>query len=87
MKTTNAPEIQSPAVWSSREAYLLALVCLLCGFGMGYLIRGSSPAMPVSVGAATPAAQAATNDTALHSAEALQPLAAPMLAAVTSSPE
>jgi tetratricopeptide (TPR) repeat protein len=86
MKKTNTPEVQVPVAWSSREAYLLALVCLLCGFGMGYFIRGSSPAMPISVGAATPAAQAPADGPTLHSAEALQPLAAPMLAAVKADP-
>jgi tetratricopeptide (TPR) repeat protein len=87
MKKTNAPEVESSTGWSSREAYLLALVCLLCGFGMGYFIRGSSPALPVSVGAATPLAPAPSDGATLHSAEALQPLAAPMLAAVKADPK
>jgi tetratricopeptide (TPR) repeat protein len=87
MKTTNAPDVQSPTPWSSREAYLLALVCLLCGFGMGYFVRGSSPAMPATVGAATPATQSPTSGSTLHSADALQLLAAPMLAAVKADPK
>src|SRR6266513_3098846 len=28
--------------WTSTQAYMLAVVCLLAGFGVGYLLRGSA---------------------------------------------
>jgi cytochrome c-type biogenesis protein CcmH/NrfG len=71
------------ATWTSREAYLLALVCLTSGLLLGYLFRGSSPPVPVTAGAATPAA----NAPAMPTAEALQPLAAPLLAALKVDPK
>jgi tetratricopeptide (TPR) repeat protein len=44
-----------PASWTAREAYLLAVVCLLVGLAMGYLIR-SSAAEPMASTAGVPAA-------------------------------
>jgi tetratricopeptide (TPR) repeat protein len=89
MKKNNASEAAplNGNVWTSREAYLLAMVCLLCGLVMGYLVRGSSPAAPLAVGAATPAQNPAPGSAPLHSAEAVQPLAAPMLAALKADPK
>ena len=87
MKNNNASEVNSQAAWTSREAYLLALVCLLCGLALGYLIRGSSPDVTRSVGAATPEVSVPVGAPTLHSAEALQPLAAPVLAAVKADPK
>lgn len=31
-----------PATWTSREAYLLAAICLIAGIALGYLFHGSS---------------------------------------------
>jgi cytochrome c-type biogenesis protein CcmH/NrfG len=42
----------SPAKWRPRQVYIMAIVCLLLGLGMGYLARGSSS--PASTAAATP---------------------------------
>src|SRR5437879_7430739 len=50
------------ATWTSREAYLLALVCLTAGLLVGYLLHGSSPGLGPVVGptpGATPAASGA----------------------------
>ena len=92
MKKNNAPEPQpeAPVFWSSREAYLLALVCLFCGFAIGYFVRGSSATIPATAGAATPQQQAQqqpAGNTQLHNAEAASLVAAPLLAAVKADPK
>lgn len=92
MKKNNAPEPQ-PEVqsqWSSREAYLLALVCLFCGFAIGYFVRGSSPTAPTAtVAAAQQPAQGgqSANSPQVHSPEAANLVAAPLLAAIKADPK
>ena len=76
----------SNGTWTSREAYLLALVCLTVGLLVGYIFRGSAPA-PVTVGATSPAISAPAAPGAMPSAESLQPLAAPLLAALKVDPK
>jgi tetratricopeptide (TPR) repeat protein len=86
-----AQPIPTPnAAWSSREAYLLGLACLLAGLAMGYLIRGSSQPFGDRTGAPTVpagAAQPATTSAPLPTAQTLQPLAAPLLAAIKAEPK
>ncbi len=72
--------------WTSREAYLLALVCLTAGLLIGYILRGSSPPSPATVGATVPAPGTPPAPGALPTAESLQPLAAPLLAALKADP-
>lgn len=75
---------QPPAgTWSSREAYLLALVCLLTGLVMGYLFHGSSAPVAPTVAAAQPAAPP---QAAMPSGQDLGPLAAPLLSALKVDP-
>ena len=73
--------------WTGREAYLLALVCLLSGLAVGYLFRGSSSPAGASVGAQTPATNAPAEQGPVHSPEAVKPLAAPLLAALELDPK
>jgi tetratricopeptide (TPR) repeat protein len=82
---------QPRGTWSSREAYLLALACLVSGLLMGYLLRGTSPGVPsaamIPAGASAPASQAAGGMAPPPAtAETLQPLAAPLLAALKADP-
>ena len=80
--------------WSSREAYLLGLVCLMAGLLIGYLFRGSSS--PLATGGQpvfnSPGQVPATGGSMAPvagppaTAESLQPLAAPLLAAVRVDP-
>lgn len=70
--------------WTSREAYLLALVCLLSGLVLGYLFRGSSPP-PSTTLAAQPSAPAPGGGP-MPSAQDLNPIAAPLLAALKVDP-
>jgi tetratricopeptide (TPR) repeat protein len=80
---------QLGGMWTSREAYLLALVCLVAGLLIGYLLRGSSPLVATSPAAATPGMPAtgpAAAPAAPATAESVQPLAAPMLAALKADP-
>jgi cytochrome c-type biogenesis protein CcmH/NrfG len=73
-------------LWTLREAYLLALVCLLSGLVLGYIFHDSSPtAVPrsVSVPESAPAAAPARPPTA----QDLSPLTAPLLAALQVDPK
>jgi tetratricopeptide (TPR) repeat protein len=77
-------------MWSSREAYLLALVCLLSGLVLGYLFHGTSPAaVPAAVSAASapPAAGGPAGPGAMPTAQDLAPLAVPMLNALKVDPQ
>jgi len=82
-------EESSSGYWTSREAYLLALVCLFAGMTLGYLFRGSSAQAPISAGVAAPApaAPAPNSGPVLHSTQALEPIAAPLVAAVKANPK
>src|SRR5574337_1795710 len=80
----------SGGTWTNREAYLLAMVCLISGLLLGYLFRGSSPvpsSVPVTAGAPMPATGASPGAAAPVTAESLQPLAAPLLAALKADPK
>ncbi len=80
----------SGGTWTSREAYLLALVCLMLGLVVGYMFRGSAAvpgAVPVTTAGVTPPAGAPQAPSAPPTAESLQPLAAPLLAALKADPK
>ncbi|MBI3670691.1 MAG: tetratricopeptide repeat protein, partial [Acidobacteria bacterium] len=80
----------SGGTWTSREAYLLALVCLMLGLVVGYMFRGSAAvpgAVPVTTAGVTPPAGASPAPSAPPTAESLQPLAAPLLAALKADPK
>ncbi len=80
----------SGSTWTSREAYLLALVCLTLGLVVGYMFRGSSTApgaVPVTTAGVTPSAGLPAAPSAPPPAESLQPLAAPLLAALKADPK
>lgn len=89
MPRETQPVAAGSNTWTSREAYLLALVCLFVGLVLGYLFRGSSPPAATALGAnpavATPAPAPGQGPT--HSAEALAPFAAPLLAALQTDPK
>ena len=79
---------QPNAAWTSREAYLLALVCLTVGLLLGYIFRGSAPiagSLPAVAGAAAPATGGPTNHGPAPTAESLQLLVAPLLAALKAN--
>ena len=38
---TNAPQTTVPQKWTSTQAYVMAVVCLVVGCAVGYLLRGS----------------------------------------------
>src|SRR5712691_10691805 len=86
------------ATWTSREAYLLALVCLTAGLLVGYLLHGSSPGLgpvvgptpgvtPAASGAGMPLSGAPAVAGAAATAASLQPQAAPLLAALKADPK
>jgi len=75
----------SAKTWSSREAYLLAMVCLFVGLVAGWLLRGSS--LP---GASPPAAAtvpSASSGEPMQSAASLNLEAQPLLDALKANPK
>jgi cytochrome c-type biogenesis protein CcmH/NrfG len=83
-------EPPSTATWTSREAYLLAAVCLLLGLAAGYLLR--SPAASSTVTASGTAGPAAGQASALPGSIALlsgnlASAAAPIQAALKTDPK
>ncbi len=73
------------ATWTSREAYLLALVCLVVGLIVGYIFRGSAPLGSPGLTAA-PLASAPAGKQPAQSPQMLAQLAKPLLAAVKAEP-
>ncbi|HWQ03487.1 MAG TPA: tetratricopeptide repeat protein [Candidatus Nitrosotenuis sp.] len=82
-------EVSPPAAsnaWSPREAYLLATVCLLAGVVLGYLVRGSGSIPPAPANSVSAATSTSTSPPS-HSAADLEPLTAPLLAALRADPK
>ncbi len=78
-------EQKAEGTWTSREAYLLALASLLAGLVTGYIFHGAPAATAPAVAAA--GAQLPGAQQAMPTAQELQPLAAPLLAALKVQPE
>lgn len=77
---------ERPEGWTGREVLLLGLACLTLGILIGYAFRGPTTAAPLAAGVAPqPGAQAPGSP--LHSAEAVRPFAAPMLALLEKDPK
>jgi cytochrome c-type biogenesis protein CcmH/NrfG len=76
------------SVWTSTQAYVLAVFCLLLGVGLGYLFRGSAP--NTAQAAVTAASQQGIDPRQQPTAEmqaAAAQAAAPLLEAVNKNPK
>jgi cytochrome c-type biogenesis protein CcmH/NrfG len=71
--------------WSSTQAYVLAVFCLLLGVGLGYLFRGSASPAPAQTAAAT-TSQPQTAAPSADMQAAVAQAAAPLLEAVNRNP-
>lgn len=84
-------ENQTPntAKWTSTQAYVLSVICLLVGVAVGYLARGSASQASVGqaqAGAATAKAAAAQSLTPEQMRQMAESQAAPLLAQLKSDP-
>lgn len=82
----------STAAWSSKQAYILAVICLALGGMAGYLLRGSSPPdMPETTAAAAntgmPGGTAAQQPTPEQLAHMAEKQAEPLLQKLQSRPD
>jgi len=75
----------SAKTWSSREAYLLAMVCLFVGLVAGWLLRGSS--LPGASPPAAATAPSASSGESMQSAASLNLEAQPLLDALKANPK
>jgi tetratricopeptide (TPR) repeat protein len=84
-----APQPSIPAkTWSTREAYLLAMVCLFVGLIAGWLLRGSSsPVSPVVTAPTAANAPSVPSGESLQSAASLNQEARPLLDALKVNPK
>ncbi|HMK30885.1 MAG TPA: tetratricopeptide repeat protein [Terriglobales bacterium] len=92
MATENdAPRRTSGQTWTSTQAYVLALVCLLAGIAVGYLVRGSGSTAappPASTQAAAPAGlPSAPQPTPEQMAHMAQKQVEPLLARLKTDPK
>lgn len=55
--STNRKTEPTITAWTASQAYTMAVVCLLLGLAVGYLLRGSSAAPLAQAAVATPSAQ------------------------------
>jgi cytochrome c-type biogenesis protein CcmH/NrfG len=85
--TKNQPS-QSETIWTSTQAYILAVFCLVLGVGLGYLFRGS--AAPATAQASAPTAQQGSGVNQQPSAADMQAAVAqaagPLMEAVNRNP-
>ena len=79
------PTEPSSRAWSSREAYLLGLVCLFVGLVGGYLIRGSSS--PVASPPPPPPPTSTSSGESMQSPASLNLEAQPLLDALRANPK
>ena len=79
------PPPTSAKMWSSREAYLLAMVCLFVGLIAGWLLRGSSS--PVANAPAAAPAPSTSPGESMQSAASLNLEAQPLLDALKANPK
>lgn len=86
VSTISPRTVQTP--WTAKQAYGLAVFCLLLGVALGYLFRGSaSPASQVSASApASTGMNAAAKPTAEQQRALVDQAAGPLLDAVTKNP-
>lgn len=101
---TETMEIQTQSggkPWTSAQAYVMAVICLLIGIAAGYLMRGSSrpaaavavqtQATPANVAPAVPAEATSGDTTAQVTPQQLRQMtdkqAAPLLAALQKNPQ
>ena len=54
------PKQPGAGQWTSTQAYVLSVICLLVGVAVGYLVRGSAPTDTATVQARTAAAESST---------------------------
>ncbi len=85
-------------VWNSTQVYIMAVLCLVLGIAVGYLLRGSglmsSPEAPAAVPSAAPAGAGQVQTpgmggmpTGQQSADLVDKAAAPMLATLKTNPK
>jgi len=79
------PPPASAKTWSSREAYLLAMVCLFVGLIGGWLLRGSS--LPEANAPAAPPAANTPPSESMQSVASFNQEAQPLLDALRANPK
>src|ERR1700756_3930375 len=79
--------------WTSTQAYVLSVICLLVGVAVGYLVRGSAPApdnvaahAPISAGESLPAPGASQQPTTEQLRQMADTQAQPLLKQLESDP-
>jgi cytochrome c-type biogenesis protein CcmH/NrfG len=85
-------QVRTTAAWTSKQAYILAVICLVLGGLGGYLLRGSSsPDMPDNTAAAasqaTPGGAAAQQPTPEQLAHMAEKQAEPLLQKLQGRPD
>jgi cytochrome c-type biogenesis protein CcmH/NrfG len=96
--TTGSQRQSQTTVWSSGQAYIIAVLCLLLGLAVGYLLRGTLAATPAEqpVAAAVPAPADSGPlttpgmggmPTGQQSADLVDKAAEPMLATLKANPK
>ena len=82
---------RTTAPWTSKQAYILAVICLVLGGVAGYLMRGSSSAdlsaNPAAASSATPGAAGAQQPTPEQLAHMAEKQAEPLLQKLQSRPD
>ncbi len=84
-----ATKTSAAGQWTSTQAYVISVICLLVGVAFGYLLRGSAPtqvAGPVNAAPAPTAANSAPQPTPQQLKQMADTEAQPLLAQLKSDP-
>jgi len=87
-----ASHIADTSNWTSMQAYMLAVFCLVLGVALGYLFRGSAPPAAATTAASTTSDSSAAQDsqaqlTPEQQKEMIDQAVAPLLATLRTNPE
>ena len=81
---------RQPKLWSNTSTYMMAAICLVLGFGIGYLVRTPADATSAPATVAAPSQAAPTGMTSAPTPQDLKRMAdkqvAPMLAELQKNP-
>ena len=87
MPKDSLPTASPTSSWTSREAYMLALICLMCGLALGYVARAPSTTVATAT-ATSPADASEASGVNFCPPSANSDLsAAPLLAALKADPK
>jgi len=87
LRKDSLPAASPTSSWTSREAYMLALICLMCGLALGYVARGPSATVAPATATSPAYASEASGENFRPPSANSDLSAAPLLVALKADPK